>query len=316
MIKLFNGACAVLVTSALCTSASAQTINTALDLPKAAVINLMVEKQREQNTGAQAAPAIKATFRYRQAITATATGYTVTQTLTGIDGPAEGRAVLDKVAGMLKVVRFETDESLSPLRLIDRKAVMDAMIETAASLKGEMTADDADNYARAISATRSLYDSMDDTQLAEVVLKEQGSLAQLQGMEMNLSEPMEQVIDTPNPLGGAPVKRTIRVKLDSHDKKAGRASLTMTDVIDPAAMKAAALALLDRVAPEKRQEVLAEFQSAKFEAQTVCKYDMDLKTGLAARTDCTQTSGAIGSDGKAERRVDRTVITQTLEPRP
>ena len=305
---------AAAVACALATQGLAETIHTPLGLPTGAVIDLVIERTAE-HPGSRPLPKMTVTFRYRQAIVSTDDGYVVTQTLTGVDAPAEGRAALQEAAGALKTITFETDSGLAPVKIMDREAVLRTMMDSVQTLTNSLSGDanDPEVVNRAVTSMRSMFASLPDEQLAQTLLKEQGALSQFQSMEIDLAEPIVEQIETPNPTGGKPFIQTVSIKLEALDKAAGRATILMTNDTDPEALKESAMAMLRQMAPEQSTEIDKAFAEMKMEMKTACRYEMDLKTGLAARTDCTRTNSAMEDDGKLARTVQRTVITQTLK---
>jgi hypothetical protein len=88
------------------------------------------------------------------------------------------------------------------------------------------------------------------------------------------------------------------------------------EALDPASANALVRALLARFAeasPNTPPPSEAQLASMKLERTTECRYEMDTGTGLAAKTDCTSTIGAIDEAMKPAIRTDRWVITQTLK---
>lgn len=309
---LFLRSCATAVAFAVATGAAAQTINTAMNLPTGSTIDLVIEKTRE-HSGSQPMPKVTITSRYRQAIQSTDEGYVVTQTLTGIDAPPEAQAMMQDLSAAMKTVTFETDASLAPIKIRDRAALLEATFGSVNALVASATSPEARAATeQAMTAMRGMFDQMPDEQLAQSLLKEQAELSQFQSMEIDLSEPINRVIETPNPAGGPAFRQTIGIKLEGLDKKAGRAVISSVDEMDPEALKASSMALLQQLAPQQREKIAAELAAAKMEMRNACRYDVDLKTGLTTHSDCTRTVTALGGDGGLVRRVDRTVATQTL----
>jgi hypothetical protein len=245
---------------------------------------------------------IKATYRKDP------TANTLRQDFVSFSVDGVGGEQLKALADQAKLIYpavIEVDDALRPSRVRD----WDKMRETIFAAIATQVPD-----ARAVAAVRASYDKMDASQAA-ALFNEQNLVSLGQGTGLELGETRRCEGQTPNSLGGPPIKTSGSFRLESVDKAIGRAVIVWSQLPDPASLsaslKASTDALMARAAPERQREAKAQLANLVFERQESCRFEVDLPTGFAVTTDCT-VNLKTGPQGQITERSDRWVITQTL----
>lgn len=190
-------------------------------------------------------------------------------------------------------VTVEVDFQLKPMSFVDPKAVraIQAGLEPE-SAKGPAWRTDAAAMARIAP---------------ELALVSRG-----QSHPLVPGKPQIYAPTLPGPVG--PVKGQGAFTLESHDPQAGRAVIVWRQTVEPAAIRESveqALAMARKIDPTRAERLAREMPAFTTGFEDTCRYEIDLPTGLAARTVCDLTAGS-----DTHRVSDRWVITQSLpEPR-
>lgn len=310
MNRISCAALGVAFTLAAVTAAKAEDFEVPFDLPTGAVIHLDIAKTGERERAGTSVK-VAMSMRYRQAVISTEEGYRIDQSLVEAKLPPEAQDAAGLLATAAKIV-FDADADLSPLRIRDQAALIDTLIKGMGELVG---ANAPKTEIEALSAqVKQLLGSMTPEAAAGAFLKEQALLAAPQMMMLDLRKPLGGDIEVPNPFGGAgTLTRTQSYELKSLDKKAGKAVIEFKDALDPDSVKALIGPMMARLAPDAPRPTEAELAAFKIEQTTACRYEMDLKTGLTAKADCTLIRSALDDNGKMDRRVETIVMTQRLE---
>lgn len=282
-----------------------------LTLPPNAGIELTIARSASgYGAGDMAGKVI--TFRYRQDIAPAGDGYRVHQQRTGTDFPdgmdAAERARLERALASTDDVTYEADGSLTPMRIRDWQAYVESMMKGAAA--------DAKDEA-AIQATRASFRRLTPEQGASL-LREQGMVAVPQNAVLNLGAPRSGTSQSLNPLGGGPIQNSMSVELESIDRSGKTATIHYRRILDPESasrsVRESLLSLADRLPPGTRRPSPEELADFKLENTLDCRYQMDMKTGLAVQTECISTVSNIDRSLQRTSRADRWVITQRLVP--
>jgi hypothetical protein len=148
---------------------------------------------------------------------------------------------------------------------------------------------------------------------AQTLMREQQMSASMQNAELELGLTLNDTQDVPNPLGGPPISSTHSTRLESLDKAAGRAVITTRQALDPESASASVKQVVEALAKQARGDE-AKLPPADFKIERTfeCRSTMDIATGLALDTDCTQTVTTLDEALAAVKQVDRWVITQKL----
>lgn len=225
--------------------------------------------------------------------------------LTSDDLPAD---MLQYVASQAKLVFpavIEVDESLKPTRVVNWAELKSAL-------------DRMDGDPKVTEAVRATFGAIDDRAAASL-FREQGLVSLGQGVDLPVGETQEYEGQAPNILGGPPIGTQGQFKLESYDKSAGRAVVTWRQALEPVSMAASIRTMVEslaaKVAPERLAQAKAELSVLTLDRQDACRYEIDLHTGLAAKSDCTVMI-ASGVPGKIAKRTEHWIITQSApEPR-
>ena len=280
---------------------------TILDLPAGSKIDFSV--QRTRSGGAFPRP-MTATFHYRQDVEPTRRGYKVRQKMTGAEFPPEvspaERAAAEQAAAAAADIAYDAGPDLAPLRVEDWKGLVDRLA-TAAGARDD----------RLGEATRRALGRMSPEAAAQALMREQQMAAAMQNTELELGLSLSETQDVPNPLGGPPIASTYSIRLESLDKAAGRAVIATRQLLDPDSASASVKTVVEALAKQARGDAEAKLPPPGFRIERTfdCRSIMDVATGLALSTDCTQTLTTLDEAMQSVTQIDRWLITQTLVPR-
>jgi hypothetical protein len=200
---------------------------------------------------------------------------------------------------------IEVDDSLTPTRVAnwpDLRATMDAEFARLIS------------DPKALEAARGSFVNLTDKQAA-VFFKEQQLIALGQGLDLAAGQSRSYDDKVPNMMGGPPILTHGTFRMESYDLPKGRAVVTWTQTLDTASasasISATAAAMLARMAPEQAAKSKAALEGLTIDRSDSCRFEIDIPTGLATTADCTSTMQS-GLPGKAAKRTDRWLISQTL----
>lgn len=217
-------------------------------------------------------------------------------TITPLKAEAGGEAPPDLVKREVfpQPVTVEVRDSLEPLRFVDEKAVRRAFSEL--GLGEPKSKPWEDKPSPMVMAGR------------EVAMAARG-----QAFPLAPGRPFEFNQDVPSPFI-LPVRTSVRYLLESYDPAAGRAVITWRRSADETAYKAAAdrmLAFARKAKPGEEPAALTELSRMSFSRDETCRFDLDLRTGLAVKTTC-ENGFTHASGGLPATSTERWVITQTL----
>ncbi len=262
-----------------------------------------------------------ATFEMRPV--ATPTGYHVALKLVslvlppGLNDAAHLREVARKA--MISDVTFDADRTMKPLRL---------------NLGGDfasrlVTIYEAESHETLPPETRAMVGQIMGP-LAQGLTPEAGAqsmlehfqlVADAQGVALDLGKPTTVQVMMPNPLAPTALKVGRVFELKSVDAAAGRASVSMREVIDPNALgtfsREAAGGIGNALGKATGQKHVGAktrraMRGINATVVTACDYQMDLATGLAAKADCKRTSTISFGTAPPQTQVERFAITQVV----
>ena len=158
-----------------------------------------------------------------------------------------------------------------------------------------------------------------DASAKAMIASELTMVSRAQGLSLEPGKTLSADGEMANPLGRVPMRAVETAKLESLDKKSGRAVVQWRQALDPEAFKASSEAMLlnmgkDKISPEKLAEARAVFASASMQTETTCRHEIDIRTGLAAAVEC-RASSTITVQGKTQHVEEHWLITQT-KPEP
>ena len=203
-------------------------------------------------------------------------------------------------------VEFDVDAALTPTAVINLAQVRDATRNL--MLRSGATPQDIERMKRLNP------DILDDTAMA-LVGRELAMLGRGQGLTLEKGKPLQQDEDSPNPIGGPPIRAHITVSLTSVDRASGRAIVEWRATLDPQSMRESMRAAFKHANPAKAAEADAEFDKTKIETDTLCGDEIDIATGLAVKVVC-ETRSAIITGDQSRGSVDRWTLTQTPPGKP
>jgi len=299
---------AVAILAAFPAPVSAEGFSVPIELAEGATIDLVVEKTTGEVRDAQGRPAASATFRYRQTLTPEGRGYRVRQVMTGASFPpgVQPSQQENQILAAASEISYLTDEALTPVEIVDWPTTIDRILELIAKASPE-------KFKASMSQVRQLFMSMGPEVAAQVLLKEQSTLAVPQMLGIDQGEMIEERQQVPNPLGGPPIDSLFRVELVSIDQATSRAVIRSTQTLDPASARRSMEAAMGDVV--KAGGAKSVPKDLRMDRTLVCAYAVDLKTGLTAKAACDMKTTTV-ADGKTGVRTERTVITQTLVSQP
>ncbi|MDB5439056.1 MAG: hypothetical protein JWM33_1483 [Caulobacteraceae bacterium] len=280
-----------------------------IDLPAGAVLQIAVQHTGVRTTADVQTVNLKSGSRFKLQVTPTPDGYHVRQSAMQVDpqpgASAEQQKAISEATAAAGEVEYDADEFLSPLRITDWPGYTGRMAEASAALALITGAD---------PATLEQLQKMTPEQGA-AGLVEANFLALPQGMGLDLGKPVrdqDTVIDTAI---GAPMIIDYSYDLTALDKATSKATITTREAFNPASAKAAAtkqIAALSAQQPRGVSPSATALAALSLERTTECHYEMDLKTGLTTKADCSRTVRGIGADLRPLLTTDHWVITQAL----
>jgi hypothetical protein len=148
-----------------------------------------------------------------------------------------------------------------------------------------------------------------DTMVADLAIA-----ARAQGMSLIPGQAVTSRPAVSSPLPGVGARADETWTLVSVDSAAKRAVVRWSRTVDPESFKASLADLLKfaaKVKDPKMQQAGPDLAAAAFAQQEVCRYEIDLPTGLAAKAECTRESSLVLKGG-ATKTSDSWTLTQSL----
>lgn len=296
---------------------AAEAFSAPLTLPKAARVEMTVERSREDQRSGQTQRSSSQT-RYEKTIEARGDGYRVTlkpveTKLPDTPGAAEAEAALGAL--MNRTMVYTADEDLAPQAIEDWPALAADVAKAMTAMAG-----DKPEAAKGLVAMTSMFSSMTAEQAASVFLKEDGFQSIPVNVELDPAKPAVGTEIIASPMGGPPIKSIVTLSLEKVDKARGVAILKWAQVLDPESTQASVTqmveAILQRMGPEaaKSSEMRAKFEKMTFDRTSTCDFEVALKTGLPTRTTCeSRLKVTDPATGQLNSRTERWVITQSLK---
>jgi hypothetical protein len=305
---------AIVILAAL--AAAAETYAAPLDLPKAAKVEMVVVKTREDVRAGKTTRNSGET-RYDKTIEVQGDGYRVTLKPTSVklpQTPATAKAEAAMSGLMAMTFNYTADDSLRPTAVEDWPKLMAEVRKSMQTLAG-----DSPEAAKAMDAAVSMFSGMSAEQAASVFLKEDGFLSIPINVELEPGKPVTTEDSIPSPLGGPPIKADTALVLQKVDAARGVAALRWTQTLDPESTRASIAqmmqAMMARMGPEaNKPEAKAMFEKMSFDRSSACDYEVDMKTGLTLKADCeSKLSLTDPTTGETGGRNEYWAITQTLK---
>jgi hypothetical protein len=289
-------------------AASAADFDAPIVLAKGAVIEIEVRKTVVDTEKGEPSKTTEEVSKYRQTIEPIEGGYRVRQGLLSRSFPGqEGIPGLDFGEFSIPLLTFEAQDTLEPERVVAWPESVDQVAAAAAKLP--VTAFDAGAFARRRMA------ELGEAAATSELIEQQELLSAPQTLELSLGE--KRHFESDAAWYDLPVRQLKSVELASVDRQAQRAVVVTSEWLDPKSAEQVFRVLSDGVAEEpglseaERAE-LAEFKMGSIDRSRRCRYDMDMKTGLTAKADCTLVMSLTAGEAYAMSQTTRWVISQTL----
>jgi len=204
-------------------------------------------------------------------------------------------------------VEFEVDGSLTPTAMANLDEVREATRQMIIQARG------GENSGAGVISPELL-----DQTASALVGRELGVLSRGQGTNFKLATPVVTDTQVANPLGGPAIQGKSSFTLESYDPAARRAVVMWRQALDPRSMKdsmSAAAAALAKAPPERKEEAKAAFAKLDMKRDEMCRYEIDIPTGLATQVECSLKADVVDGE-KTLRTTDNWTITQTLPGNP
>ena len=209
------------------------------------------------------------------------------------DSPPE----IAKTAAFDIPVVIDVDETLAPTDVVN-------MAELRAAFATMVRTPDAPPQLRDLA----------DASITALATQNLARLALAQGSDLKLGKTVSYEDESPNPLGGPPIKGIGEARLESVNRKTGVAVIGWRYEFDPqsaAASVATSLQLmLAKVPDAKKQEAAKAFASLSVERHEVCSYQVSLSTGLVMLARC-EAEVVSTAAAQTRKRTDRWLFTQS-----
>ncbi|MEI7932105.1 MAG: hypothetical protein WCI21_03500 [Alphaproteobacteria bacterium] len=313
MMKRWNAAALVLAGLLAAGPALAADYGATVNLPTGTIMKFTIQRSRTvTRAGIARVPLATATFHYRLKIDPNRYGYKVGVTFESMDPipgmTPEEAASLQKGAAYITGLEFQAGDDLAPAEIIDWASKADGVV----GLVADMTGVKRDNPA--FEALRNNFKAMSGQAAAEALLKEWTFPAMVQNLEIDLG-PASTAEDTQSAGNGLKIKMVQSVQLKSIDRLAGRAVIEFHNGVDPGSANALARTTIEAgqaANPNYPTYTPAQLAVMKIEQSTDCTFEMDTRTGLARKSDCSESHSSIDQLGIVQRQVDHWIITQEL----
>jgi hypothetical protein len=246
----------------------------------------------------------------------TVSAQTVNAALKSFNGQVPPKAVDTRpVIGSLLLidgVSYSADTDFRPLHISDmaRLKANYADMMMSGIEESRRTPEMKANMANAIEHTVT---ALGGESAAPAFAPEAALLAWPHNASLELGVPASQMVNFVSPIDGSPLPATLTMTLDAWDEAKGTATIRFDNAPDAAALAA----YIQKVGPQILASVGAPAQGADamkdvaVKLSTHCLYDMDLKTGLVRKADCTVEKGftIVGQGGMT---TDHFLLTEAL----
>lgn len=189
----------------------------------------------------------------------------------------------------------QVDQQLTPVGLSDPKAVRRVF---------------ADLVQRDLKGSESLADAS----ALVMIGGELGVASRGQAMPLVPGKPSVYDAVLAGPLAGLQIKAKASYVLESYEPEAGRATVVWRETVDPDSFRAsvgAFMAIAAKADPATREKAAAALAGMSMTRSDVCRYQIDLGSGLAEKTDCTIAS-TITNGGEVAKTTETWSISQTV----
>ena len=211
-------------------------------------------------------------------------------------------------------LEVDVDERLTPLRARNWPALREALV----ALLDAPTAGGPPVDPKVGETAKAVFRSLPDERAAAIMFPPLHYLGLGQGRALDPDQPQAYEDQAPNLLGGAPIKTRGSFVLGSHDRQAGRAVVIWSEAPDPeslsASIREANKALIAKTGPAGRDDVAdkAIGQMSTASRDDRCRFEIDIPSGLAVKTECASTIGMSVPGEPPARSTTTWTITQTL----
>ena len=166
-------------------------------------------------------------------------------------------------------IRYIADMDGTPVRIEDKNRMLDSMFD---GQLFEMRSE------QEIASVGAFFDSLSEEALAQLFLKVPTYMALCQGVSLQLGEWMGATVQTPSPIGGAPVAADISYLLESFDSGTSTAHIEYRMGLDPESAKQMTMALM-RQAGVDDESTMAEVAGTNVERNDTAACDVDIDHG-------------------------------------
>ena len=310
---MFGRLCGAVLALALVGPAQAKDFSKPLALPANTLINFTIQHEIHRTAeGTTPASDLTVTVRYRLNVDPNTQGYHVKINVIGVDLPSRvsalDRMALTQASSTLSGLEYQADQDLMPVEVLNWTTQAGKLADSFADLMGVKHDDPA------ITGMRDLYAAMTPAQASDSLLQEWSYPAIVQNVELDLGPALKADTSAPG-AGGQQLKRQETMQLKSVSRSSNKATIEFHSAFDPASANAvgrATVAALQAQIPTFPKYSEAQLARLQIDETMDCAYEMDIRTGLATKSDCTKTAGPLDEKGTAKSQTDHWVITQAI----
>jgi hypothetical protein len=170
-------------------------------------------------------------------------------------------------------------------------------------------------FVRLVPNAKGADTKLIDASTKAMVATELFMTAHGQGLTLKPGAEISADVPIANPLGGPPVRGVVIAKLEAVDKAAGSARIKWSQTLDPASFKAVVETMVadlgrGQLPPDRLAQMRAALEGAAYDSRTECRFDIDIRSGLARRAECTAINN-LTIQGKTQQVSDTWLITQS-----
>lgn len=209
------------------------------------------------------------------------------------DSVAVGNVVVRDMPEMMVGVpiRFDADESGMPVRVHDAQQILDTSL---AMISGQ-SQDVKDR-------TRAMFAGMDPETLAEFLLKDAAMIAQCHDYELEIGDDLTAEFETPNALGGPPIKTNYFVKLEDAGSASAPARIRIEQAYDPESAAASIYETMKSLSGKPADDpslVDGKLPLLNMRSSTLCHVDLASATTVSV---VYEREASVGPDFSGEVR--------------
>jgi len=241
-------------------------------------------------------------------------------TVDGVAPPAGAdTSPLTNAFTMMDGIGYVSDDSLLPSRVEDVSALKARLT---AVMTASMSLAAGPGHEKEVAAAAEKAAAMNLEMLGEngIVLaytQEQVLLSWPHNSRLILGKPIQTLLDSQYPLTGEPIKINMTMTLEALKPAEDLAVITWSSIPDAQSLTQAAKSgqavLMARFGADAKDGGAIDLTKLVVKADSQCRYELSIRTGLIRHAECTSTKGFSGI-GNAQMTTEHVVMSEALAP--